>query len=118
MEYTLKVYKNSALEEEYSRVRFRNGSTSSFELQGHRWKYRFTSFDDSGDYDLLYRFTDEPEPEPEPDLTELRDMFAGLAMQGMISSSVMMDNVTDSAVEWAAKGAYKMADAMLAARNK
>ncbi|MCP2005269.1 UNVERIFIED_ORG: hypothetical protein J2Y78_003809 [Buttiauxella agrestis ATCC 33320] len=48
----------------------------------------------------------------------LRDYMAAKAMQGMISSFVMMDNVTNSSVAWAASGAYRMADAMLKARAK
>lgn len=48
----------------------------------------------------------------------LRDYFAGLALSGMMANSAMLDNVTDSAVEWAAKGAYKLADAMLKARSE
>ena len=40
----------------------------------------------------------------------LRDHFAGLAMQGMVSTSNNMNNI--------AKTAYMMADAMLAEREK
>ena len=40
----------------------------------------------------------------------LRDHFAGLAMQGMVSTSNNMNNI--------AKTAYDMADAMLEERNK
>ena len=40
----------------------------------------------------------------------LRDHFAGLAMQGMVSTSNNMNNI--------AKTAYDMADAMLAERYK
>lgn len=47
----------------------------------------------------------------------LRDYFAAKAMQGIAANSAMLDNVTDSSVEWVAKGAYKMADAMLKARE-
>jgi len=114
MKHTLKVYKNSELHAEYSRVRFSNKSDSSgsFELNGHRWKYEFTSFDDIGDYDLLYRFTDEPEPEPEPDLTELRDVFAGMAMQSIpLALDINEQNLI-------ANAAYRMADAMIKARNQ
>ncbi|MBP0998438.1 hypothetical protein J8629_15405 [Serratia fonticola] len=47
----------------------------------------------------------------------IRDHFAGMAMQGIIANQLMIDDTTDSAVEWAAKGAYKMADAMLKYRG-
>jgi hypothetical protein len=38
-------------------ARFANQSTGtrSFEFKGHRWAYRYSHFDDNGDYDLLYR---------------------------------------------------------------
>ena len=45
--------------------------------------------------------------------TELRDHFAGLAMRGMISSSPHAGNCNIYACN-----AYKMADAMLAEREK
>lgn len=49
----------------------------------------------------------------------LRDWFAGMALQGMISSSPLCDRTDKKAVnkpEWA-RQAYKFADAMLDERN-
>ena len=53
----------------------------------------------------------------------LRDHFAGLALQGLLTSTVMGDAALhDSAAEWVkvmSEGAYDFADAMIKAeRNK
>lgn len=126
MEYTIKVYKNSPEHGDYLKARFPDGSrsNSTFEYAGHRWGYRYTSFDDKGDYDLLYRFDDETEAQSLTvnDAT-LRDYFAAKAMQGdwaaqtedtgyysPQSADVILDN--------AAELYYRMADAMLRAREK
>jgi hypothetical protein len=52
-----KVYKGSAEHREYLDARFSSGANTglSFEWDGNRWAYRHTSFDDAGDYDLLWR---------------------------------------------------------------
>lgn len=53
-----KVYKGSAEHSEYLSARFtKEKQTGSFEWQGHRWAYHWTSFDDAGDFDVLYRNT-------------------------------------------------------------
>ena len=44
---------------------------------------------------------------------QLRDQFAGLAMQGMISTVEC-----EPACEWIARTSYEMADAMLEARGR
>ena len=52
-----KIYKDSEEFKEYSSAHFGSYNTNiSFEWQGHRWGYEYTSFDDSGEYHLLYRF--------------------------------------------------------------
>ena len=54
-----KVYKSSPEYSEYLRARFdqKHRTGISFEWGGHRWTYRFTSFDDAGEYELLWRPT-------------------------------------------------------------
>lgn len=53
-----KVYKGSAEYPEYLSARFtKDKQAGSFEWQGHRWAYHWTSFDDAGDFDLIYRNT-------------------------------------------------------------
>ncbi len=47
----------------------------------------------------------------------LRDYLAAKAMNGILSNNVMIDTATDQALEWVAKNAYQMADAMLKARG-
>lgn len=121
MEYTIKVYKNSPEHGDYLKARFPDGSrsNSTFEYAGHRWGYRYTSFDDKGDYDLLYRFDDEPDVQSLTvnDAT-LRDYFAAKAMQGILSNPGQLDNVNKEAAEWISRDAYLVADAMLRAREK
>lgn len=47
----------------------------------------------------------------------LRDYLAAKAMNGILSNSAMIDTSTDQTLEWVAKNAYQMADAMLKARE-
>lgn len=116
MKYTMKVYKNSDDHAAYLKARSdraRNGQ--SFEWAGHRWAYEVTSFDDAGDYDLLYRFDDKPYPEEvsvNTDDMTIRDYFAAKAMQGIISSECNYGAFSDLASD-----AYSIADAMLLARE-
>ncbi|EML4851184.1 hypothetical protein RS414_000997 [Morganella morganii] len=51
-------------------------------------------------------------------LEELRDGFAKAAMQGILSNNSMIDTATESTFEWVTKNAYRLADAMLRAREK
>lgn len=122
MEHTIKVYKNSPEHGDYLKARFPDGSrsNSTFEYAGHRWGYRYTSFDDKGDYDLLYRFDDEPGVQPLTvnDAT-LRDYFAAKAMQGIITTAAAPILTSLAGLDDdIAKTAYEMADAMLRAREK
>lgn len=116
MKYTMKVYKNSDDHAAYLKARSdsaRNGQ--SFEWAGHRWAYEVSSFDDAGDYDLLYRFDDKPYPEEVSVTTDdmtIRDYFAAKAMQGIISSECNYGAFSDLASD-----AYSIADAMLRARE-
>lgn len=50
-----RVYRNTPEWAPYLRARFAEPGAKSFELDGHRWAYRCSSFDDAGDYDLLWR---------------------------------------------------------------
>ncbi|MBG5919480.1 hypothetical protein [Providencia stuartii] len=47
----------------------------------------------------------------------LRDYLAAKAMNGILANNAMIDTATDQTLEWVAKSAYKMADAMLKARG-
>ena len=116
MKYTMKVYKNSDDHAAYLKARSdgaRNGQ--SFEWAGHRWAYEVTSFDDAGDYDLLYRFDDKPYPEEVSVTTDdmtIRDYFAAKAMQGRLANPDWLCSDDRTATE-----AYQIADAMLRARE-
>lgn len=48
----------------------------------------------------------------------LRDYAAIKAMQAMVSNHHIFDYTTDSQINYVVDGAYRLADAMLAARNK
>lgn len=61
-----KIYHNSPEYRDYLSARFvGTSSTTSFEFDGHRWVYEVTSFDDKGDYDLIWRKPSEPSAEGE-----------------------------------------------------
>ncbi|MER1635848.1 hypothetical protein KC837_11350 [Enterobacter cloacae] len=121
MKYTMKVYANSPEYGAYIKSRFGGDKRGqSFEWAGHRWAYEVTSFDDAGDYDLLYRFDDKPYPEEVSVTTDdmtIRDYFAAKAMQGMLANHGMWDLVNDRHAAVVAKDAYQVADAMLHARE-
>jgi hypothetical protein len=123
MKYTMKVYKESAKHPSYLEARFGKGKTgNSFLFEGHRWAYEHTSFDDDGDYDLLYRFDDKLYPEyfsatvASDDMT-LRDYFAAKAMQGILVNTERNEFSFGKVNEIASK-AYELADAMLRAREE
>ncbi|MDN0096216.1 hypothetical protein [Yersinia rohdei] len=115
MKFTKKVYKKSPEYTPYTEARFANKSAHSFEFDGHRWAYEHTGFDDAGDYDLLYRFTDdEPVPVEVADDLSVRDYFAAKAMQGICSHA----DTWGLSVPEIANKAYWIANEMLAARCK
>lgn len=63
------VRKDEPSHADYLKARFANGSTGTFMFCGHRWRYEYTSFDDHGHFDVLWR-PDEKLPvedgDPEP----------------------------------------------------
>ncbi|RFT12255.1 hypothetical protein DYB39_04150 [Providencia rettgeri] len=122
MTITLKVYKDSPEYKDYMNARFPKtgnytvGTPATFEFKGHRWRYEVTSFDDNGDYDLLWR-PDGKEPELMLADISFRDYLAAKAMQGILANPAQLDNVNDKSAEWVARDAYRVADAMLKARG-
>ena len=123
MAITLKVYKDSEEYEEYRNARFPKtgnytvGTPATFEFKGHRWKYQVTSFDDNGDYDLLWR-PDGKEPELMLADISFRDYLAAEAMNAMITTAATPVLTSMAELEnHIAKTAYVMADAMLNARE-
>ncbi|MEQ5326963.1 hypothetical protein [Proteus sp. fly-1008] len=124
MTITLKVYKDSPEHSEYMEARFpkdrrhHSCSNETFEYEGHRWKYQVTSFDDNGDYDLLWR-PDSNDPELMATDATLRDYFASKCMPAIISTlngPVVFEECKGD-FDLYAKQAYVMADAMLKARG-
>ena len=124
MKYTMKVYKNSDDHAAYMKARSdgaRNGQ--SFELAGHRWAYEVTSFDDAGDYDLLYRFDDKPYPEEVSVTTDdmtIRDYFASKAMAAIVrrwDGHSFGGGPESPQYKELAEDSYYIADAMLRARE-
>lgn len=124
MKYTMKVYKESAKHPSYLEARFGKGKTgNSFLFEGHRWAYEHTSFDDDGDYDLLYRFDDKPYQEEvsvtTDDLT-IRDYFAAKAMAAIVrrwDGHSFGGGPESPQYKELAEDAYFIADAMLRARE-
>lgn len=122
MKHTMKVYTNSPEHAAYLKARFdRNNKGQSFEWAGHRWAYEVTSFDDNGDYDLLYRFDDLPYPEEvtvtADDMT-IRDYFAAKAMQSaLLVSKQNHESSFELFAQSVAEVAYDVADAMIRARE-
>ncbi|HCZ9066183.1 hypothetical protein ACK4QE_02810 [Proteus mirabilis] len=121
MAITLKVYKDSPEHSEYMEARFpkdrrhHSFSNETFEYEGHRWKYQVTSFDDNGDYDLLWR-PDGNEPELMASDATIRDYFAAKAMNGILVNTERNQFSFSETGEIASK-AYELADAMLKARG-
>lgn len=121
MTITLKVYKDSEEYEEYMNARFPKtgnytvGTPATFEFKGHRWRYEVTSFDDNGDYDLLWR-PDGKEPELMLADISFRDYVATEAMAGILVNTARNGYEFDKTNEIAAK-AYELADAMLKVRG-
>lgn len=55
---SIKVYHNTPEHGELNKARFwpfkkMPSSISTFEYDGHRWRYKLTHFDDRGDYDVI-----------------------------------------------------------------
>lgn len=125
MTATLKVYKDSPEYKDYMNARFPKtgnytvGTPATFEFKGHRWRYEVTSFDDNGDYDLLWR-PDGKEPELMLADISFRDYLATEAMNAMISTIPLPWSLREQCegdFYNTAQSAYKMADAMLKARG-
>ncbi|WP_272581848.1 hypothetical protein [Providencia sp. PROV269] len=125
MAITLKVYKDSPEYSKYLTARFprkrgySSGINETFEYEGHRWKYQVTSFDDNGDYDLLWR-PDGKEPELMLADISFRDYLAAKAMNAMIGTIPLPWSLREECegdFYSTALSAYKMADAMLKARG-
>lgn len=124
MKYTMKVYASSPGYGAYLKSRFGGDKRGqSFEWAGHRWAYEVTSFDDAGDYDLLYRFDDQPYPEEvlvTTDDLNVRDYFAAEALSLCFAQYLNHAEVEGFQENWrdgVASDAYQMADAMLRARE-
>ncbi|HDC4530773.1 hypothetical protein LH696_05060 [Enterobacter asburiae] len=124
MKYTMKVYASSPEYGAYLKSRFGGDKRGkSFEWAGHRWAYEVTSFDDAGDYDLLYRFDDKPYPEEVSVTTDdmtIRDYFAAKALDlcfAQYLNHAEVEGFQDGWRDGVAADAYQMADAMLRARE-
>ncbi len=63
---TLMVRRNTPDHDAYIKARFPGGycKSDTFEFAGHRWKYLRSSFDDLGEFDLLWRPAELDKPEP------------------------------------------------------
>lgn len=63
--HTMVVRKSSPEHPEYLKSRFpKEGRPSTFLFKGHRWRYEHSSFDDEGEFDVLWRPDAAIEPVP------------------------------------------------------
>lgn len=53
-----KVYRHSEESKAMNTARFAGGVNTSFDFDGHRWAYSHSSFDDGGEFDVLWRPAD------------------------------------------------------------
>lgn len=53
------VRKDSPEHAEYLKARFAEKTSGQFMWKGHRWRYEHTTFDDAGEYDVLWRPADD-----------------------------------------------------------
>ncbi len=110
-----KVYKNSTEYSDYIKQRFQDRTSSSFEFDGHRWQYEHSSFDDTGEYDLISR---PPAPEPAPAPAADRPLWEVVAQARYNSDGARMASVRlataaeiDAVADWlAARGCAGSAD--------
>lgn len=61
-----RVYKTLQEHSAYLNARFKDKTSGTFEYDGHRWRYEYTSFDDKGDYDVIVRPQSQPDAPPPP----------------------------------------------------
>lgn len=62
---TRKVYVGTSEFREMIAARFEIPGERTFLWEGHRWAYRYTSFDDRGNYHLIFRYSDPADTETE-----------------------------------------------------
>jgi|GEM_PF-3066630 len=65
-----RIYHDTEQHRDYLKARFHPDTWKnrvSFEWQGHRWAYRYTHFDDSGEYDLIARTAPQPAEQDHPE---------------------------------------------------
>jgi hypothetical protein len=89
---TQKIYHNAPEYNEYRTLRnFSSGGNGSFEFEGHRWKYDHTSFDDLGEFDIIFRF-DEGGPDITADGMTLFDALLCNAVAGLCANPALYSN--------------------------
>lgn len=99
---TRKVYHDSPEYRDYSTARHFGSVTISvgpapsgaFEFEGHRWKYEYTSFDDEGDFDVIYRF-DQDGPDIAAENMTLFHVLLCNALAGLCSNASVYDDMVD-----------------------
>lgn len=117
------IRRDSAEHQSYLDARFndKDSSTKSFLFDGHRWQYLHSSFDDDGEYDVITRPGEKAGDRVRDARREaLRDRFAMAALQGDWAAAKETSAIVrvHGDLGLSASLYYRMADAMLAARNK
>ena len=91
-----RVYRGTPEHALYLSARFGGGrvpSPMSFEFDGHRWAYRYSSFCDKGEYDLIWRPDEDADGKPAdgPAINKAHRLAGELEMRGSIEYGVQVE---------------------------
>lgn len=87
-----RIYHDTEQHRDYLKARFHPDTLKnrvSFEWQGHRWAYRYTHFDDSGEYDLIARTA------PQPAEPVVADAPVKVDTKASVPSDIELDDLAD-----------------------
>lgn len=92
-----RVYRGTPEHALYLSARFGGGrvpSPMSFEFDGHRWAYRYSSFCDKGEYDLIWRPDEDADGKPAdgPAINKAHRLAGELEMRGSIEYGVQVES--------------------------
>ncbi len=89
---THKIYKNSDAHYKIGAPLMTPQRDVTFPFEGHNWRFSHTSFDDQGDYLVIYRYDDKGPQIPADDMT-LFDALLCSAVSGLAANPSFYDDV-------------------------
>lgn len=89
---TRKIYKNTDEHFKVGAPLMTPQQAITFPFDGHNWRYSHTSFDDQGDYLVIYRYDDKGPQIPADDMT-LFDALLCSAVSGLAANPAFYDDV-------------------------